>query len=302
MGWSELHQCAAGRRFVTYAEAEACGVPRSTLDARAHREKWPPRPHPAVVVLPGPPLTQRETIQAAVASVGEHAVVGGQSALWLHGLLDRPPSRTELWVPPPYHARSDAGRIVRRTSLLTPDDTVDVQGIATLAFPWVMRDLAGRRSLERLRYLALDGRFAGLLPDGALDPVLERDHRFRGRAALAQVAADLLGDGSDSGFEFSMRDRLADRGLPPDEGQHELWTPGRPRSIDLPYLGPEVGVECVGLAYHRSRAQLESDAERANDIAAVGSWPILQCTWPMQFGRAFDRFVDRLQRAIASRS
>lgn len=302
MGWAELHQRTGGQRFFTYADADACGVARSSVDGRARRERWPTRPHPGVIVSPGPPLSDHERIHAAVVSAGAGAVVGGRSALFLYGLIDRAPSRTQLWVPPPNRARPDAGRIIRRTTLLRPDDVVRVAGLPALRFPWVLRDLAGARSLERLRYLALDGRFTGLLPSGSLAAVIERDRRFRGRGNLAQLHEDLAGDGSDSGFEFTTRDRLDAAGIPPDIGQAQLWTPGRPRRIDLPYGDQKVGVECLGLAYHRTRAQLDADAERANDIASLGSWLILQMTWTMQFGAAWDRFLTRLRLALTSRS
>jgi hypothetical protein len=50
------------------------------------------------------------------------------------------------------------------------------------------------------------------------------------------------------GFEFVAREWLTAAGLPPDPGQRRLSTPGRARSIDLPYTAEGVGVECIGFA------------------------------------------------------
>lgn len=300
MGWAQLQQVAATKRILTYADVDASGVPRSTFDDRARDEKWPSRPYPGVIVLPGPPLSPQERIEAAVRSVAGEVWVGGHAALFLHGVIEHPPTQTLLWVPTSHRGAASRTRLVRRTGLLTANDAIRIGGLPTLQAAWALRDVAGETSLGRLRNLAIDARFAGVLGGPDLDWVVARDRRFGGRSRLVQVADDLRGDGSDSGFEFRTFDRLSAEGLAPDRKQKRLWTPGRPRDVDIAYDRYGVGVNCEGLAYH-GRDQLDADAERDNDIAALGGYVVLKLTWRMQFGSAWERFVDRLERVLVSR-
>lgn len=301
MGWDDLFELARRNRVVTYADAAACGISRSTLDDVARRQGWPPRPQPGVLLAPGGQIDEFVRITAAFRSLPEAVGVGGDTALFLHGLQSAAPTQTLVWVPDGHVGVERRTRKVRRTSLLTRKDCTEVAGIPTVLPAWAMRDVAGARSVPALRNLAIDARFRGLLAEGSLDEVLGRDRRFVGRRRYAEVADDLRADGSDSGFEFSVRDRLVSARRPPDAGQERLWTPGRPRSIDLPYRDPKVGVECLGWRYHSDRDQLDRDAERNNDIAAAGGWLILQLTWGMQWGEPWRRFLSRLDRALASR-
>lgn len=300
MGWAELQQVTATRRVLTYADVEAAGVARSTFDDRARNEHWPARPYPGVIVPPGPPLAPRERIQAAVLSIAGDAWVGGHAALFLHGVIDQPPTQTLLWVPVSHRGATSRTRLVRRTSLLTAKDTLLIDGLPTVQAAWALRDVAGETNLDRLRNLAIDARFKEVLGGPDLDWVVAKDRRFGGRSRLAQVADELRDDGSDSGFEFRIFDRLTVEGLAPDAKQKRLWTPGRPRDVDIAYDRYRVGVNCDGLAYH-GRDQQDADAERDNDIAAHGGYVVLKLTWRMQFGAKWTAFVDQLERVLIAR-
>lgn len=300
MGWAELNHRMAARRLLTYADVDACGIPRSTFDDRTRREGWPDRPYPGVMPVPGTVLDPVDRIHAAVLSVRGQVWVGGMAALHLHGLLETPPTQTLLWVPAAQRGRTSRTRRVRRSSLLGDTACWTVAGIPVVSPAWALHDVAGETTLDRLRSLAIDARFAGLVDDHELAEVIARDRRFAGRARYARVADDLRSDGSDSGFEFRTRDRLAAVGLAPDEGQERLATPGRPRDIDLPYARYRVGIECLGLRYH-GRADLDRDAERTNDIAVLDEWLILHLTYRMQFGPAWTRFLARLRGALEAR-
>ncbi|MBW3620476.1 MAG: hypothetical protein KY461_09540, partial [Actinobacteria bacterium] len=300
MGWAEFHQLTATRRVLTWADVDACGIARSTFDDRSRTEGWPARPYPGVIVPPGPPLTPRQRIEAAVRSVTGEVWVGGHAALFLHGVIDRPPTQTLLWVPVSHRGATSRTRLVRRTSLLTAEDSLRIDGFPTVQAAWALRDVAGETSLERLRNLAVDARFKQVLGPPDLDWVVRKDRRFAGRRCLAQVAEDLRDDGSDSGFEFRVFEELAAVGLAPDRKQKRLWTPGRPRDVDIAYDRYRVGVDCDGLAYH-GRDQQDADAERDNDIAAHGGWVILKLTWRMQFGTKWTAFVDQLEHVLTAR-
>lgn len=301
MGWDDLFDRARRNRVITYADARECGISPSTLDDVARRQGWPPRPHPGVLLPPAAHVDELVRITAAFRSVRTAVAIGGDAALFLHGLLPAAPTQTLVWTPEGHVGVERRTRKVRRTSLLTADDIVEVAGVPTVLPAWAMRDVAGARTVAALRNLGIDARFRGLLTEESMDEVLRRDRRFTGRPRFAEVAGDLRGDGSDSGFEFSVRDRLVVAHRPPDAGQERIWTPGRPRDVDLPYRDRKVGIECLGWRYHSDRDQLDRDAERNNDIAAAGGWIILQLTWGMQWGTPWRRFLARLDRALISR-
>lgn len=300
MGWHELNQLIAGTRLLTYADVDACGIPRSTFDDRTRREGWPDRPYPGVIATPGPRLDRRERIRAATLSIRGPVWVGGLSALYLHGVVDAPPTRTLLWVPVGQRASSSRVRQVRRSTLLTAEDSEPVDGIPVVPAAWALHDVAGATTHERLRNLAIDARFKGVMSEEDPVQVLRRDGRFAGRASYQLVVEDLRSDGSDSGFEFTTRDRLTAEGLPPDDAQARLWTPGRPRDVDIAYADYKVGLECEGLRYH-GRDEQDRDAERSNDIAVLDEWLLLHLTFRMQFGDAWGRVLARLRRALGAR-
>lgn len=280
--------------------AAECGVAVRTFDRVRRRQGWP-SPFPGTAVLPGgdprAPLTR---IAAAALSVGPPVVVGGVSALFVHGLVRGPEKDVLLWVPSRRNPSDMPGRRIRRGELVW-DDVVEVSGLPVLRPAAALADVVTVWPARRLRDIAVSARFAGLLEPGELEAVVHRDPHLPGRADLREVAAWLAGDGSDSGFEARARERLRDAGLDPSPAPYDVTTPTGRRSIDIAFPDERLGIECVGFAYHSSRQQLDRDALRQNEIAALGDWVVLQLTWSMLEEPEWSRFVAQVRALLRER-
>lgn len=161
--------------------------------------------------------------------------------------------------------------------------------------------MAGRTPLARLRAIGFDAISRDLLRLDQLDREVAARGRFPGRGVVRQLIADLQGDGSESGFEFDTRERLASLGLQPDPAQPVVRTPaGRDRRIDIAFGGHLVGIECVGFGHHSSPEHLEADVVRSNEFAELDRWLILRLTFRM-FHERWEPFVAQLRRCLAHR-
>ena len=225
MAMTDLLEHAAHHHWVvTYGDAQAHGVHRNTLYARIRRERWT-TVFPGVFVLPGHELTGRTLLAAALARAGDRAAVGGEAALWLHGVTRRLPNEVRIWVPPSCRdSRHEAnGCRIRRNSRLTAANVVEVDGLRTVNATQAIFDEA-RRELGWLRNVAIDARHQGLLDRPRLAALVQRHPTVAGRATLRRVLDDLTEDDSDSGFEHRVRARLTELGLVPAPGQATVLT------------------------------------------------------------------------------
>lgn len=260
-----------------------------------------PELRPRVFLLPGWPNDREAATFATALSASDGAVVTGWGALAQLGLAATWPRRTELLVPTTHRTSNLPGVRTRWTSALPAEAIIDVQGVRFTDAARSLVHLADRTALPRLRALGLDAMGKRLLTVAALERELDVRRRFPGRGVVRQLARDLRGDGSESGFEFDTRERLAALGLVPDTEQPVVDTrDGRQRRIDIAFGDRQVGIECLGFAYHSSAEQLESDVIRSNEIAELDRWLILRLTFGM-FHQRWQPFVSQLRRCLASR-
>jgi hypothetical protein len=299
MGWQELYTLArASHNVATARLARACEVPTSTFWDTVRRFNWPV-PYTGAALLPGTEPTATVRAAAALASIGGTAAIAGDTALHLHGLLSAAPTTVHLAVPPTRHGRSGERLLVRRTAWHHAHLT-KVDGLSILDPALSLVHAAGRRTEEALRNLVIDARFHGLVTGDDIDAAIRAEPRAKGRARLAAIVAALADDGSDSCFEFGARDGSTEAGLPPDPEQRTVVTRAGGRPLDIPFGWARTAVECIGLAFHSSRDQVEADAHRDNLITEVEDWAILRLTW-RRYHTGFDEFVAQLRAVLERR-
>jgi hypothetical protein len=298
MGMLELFAACADRHgVVTAAAGPPHGVPRSTVRTRAIRESWPSL-HPGTWVVPGREPTSAARAFAAAMSVGGEVAITGWSALAHHGLLRSWPTTTELLVRD-RHRRLLLERVETRWTDRWPSAFDEVGGVRITTVARSLAQCAGQLELVGARRIALDAASRGLLDAVALDAELDARGRFAGRGLIRRLRQDLVGDGSESGFEFEARERFTQLGLRPLRDQPVVAVEGGTRRIDIAFPG-EVGVECHSLAHHASVADLERDARRRNELAELDRWLLLDLTM-RTFHLDLDAFVARLRRCLARR-
>ena len=299
MGTERLYQVAAANHgVVTRDAALAYGVTDSTRREAIRRAGWS-EPFPSTTLLPGYPLSDRARMAAGVGYVGADCALTGWGAAALYGLVRKAPTALQIVVPHSRQVASQRRLTIRRSRRFHPPDVRAIDGLPVVCPSWLLSDLAGHARVDRLIAWALELIGRGLLQPDDLDKELARRGRFAGRGTLRAVAQAVAADGSESGFEYAARQRLIAEGLPPDTNQAQVVVAGSRRRIDIPYSQRQVGVECLGHAYHSRREDLDRDARRHNAFATDGEWTLLELTWTI-YTAEWDEFVQRLAAVLAS--
>ena len=251
MGWKRLFTIGLERHgVVALDDAEACGLPRAVLMARAIREGWRPL-HPGVYLLPGAPDTPMARLSAAVLWIDGYAA--RRSALWLHGVVDQAPVRPQVLVT--HRRRGVAGRHVdmHRSRRLPDDHLTEVAGLAATSVARAVHDLAvGGEHPRRLTALVLEAERRRAMRRGDLAVVRESFGRgCPGLATVDRVLEDLGAMRSDSGWEHRVRSDLRRLGLP----VHPAPFPYRCEDgviVELDVAIPThwVYLECDGRGFH----------------------------------------------------
>ncbi len=311
MSWAQLiaMSVAAGGPIDVRRAAPACGLtPRAVRD-RARREGWW-RPFRDIVAGPGAAQDGAAWARAAALHgqgrrgdpATDIAAVTRDTALAVMDVQRSFPTRVQLAIHADRALAPHPRLAVVRSALLTPEDVRGVNGIATVAGPALLRDLAAVRDRDALRRAAIDLAHAGHVDLDQLPTFLTAHPTFPGRGILRQVAADLLGAGrTDSPFEFEVRQRLASDGIQLDRGQVPLPGPHR-RHLDLGIVVIRFGIELHGFGFHAQRRDLERDAARANAVALLDDgWTVLHATWSV-LSEGWQAFVAQVRQAITTQS
>ncbi len=303
--------------------AAASGVSSRAVIDRITREGWW-RPFPGVVALPGVPRDAAGwAAAAALHVVGRRggtterlAAVTGLSALALLGVVPSAPTRVEIVVPAARRIAVHRRLNVTRSAWFQPADIARVGGIPMTRGPALLRDLAGRRTTDRLRDDLIELRRRRLVDLADIEAMLARCPRFPGVVALRQVTGELAAAGrTDSTFEYRARRRFAQAGIEFDRGQVAVplvrigagRAPGRQRSgsalhLDLGIEAIRFGIEADSMAYHSDAAGLQNDADRANLLAQVpDDWRVVHLTWSAMLHR-WDATVEVVREVIAAQS
>ncbi len=310
--------------------AAASGMTNRAVTARITREGWW-RPFPRVAALPGVP--QDSTGWAAAATVhaggggrgetGQLVAVTGLSALALLGVLPTAPTRVEIVVPTDRRVATHRRLHVTRSAWLQPADISRVRGIPTTRGPALLRDLAGRRTTERLRIDLIELCQRRLVELADIEAMIARCPGFPGVVALRQVTRELAQAGrTDSTFEHRLRRRFSRSGIEFDRGQVAVPLAGivagrgAGRStgggdgrrggsalhLDLGIEAIRFGIEADSVAFHTDAAGLQNDADRANLLAQVpDDWRVVHLTWVAMMQR-WDETVEVVREVVAAQS
>jgi hypothetical protein len=222
----------------------------------------------------GSPETLMTELHALVHDVGEPVFVSGPTAAALHGFdgfrLRRP---YHLLVPASRHLTRASTRL-HRTDTIEPIDRCTVDGLPVTSAVRTLIELA--RVLDGIRLTAcLDS----ALRDGLVSESLVHRRiaalRGSGRYGLPALLRALVGEtvtrGGHSWLEREYLRLIHDAGLPRPDTQVVLSKAGDELvRVDCRFPGSRVVVELLGYRFHRSRAQMNKDAERINALHGDG--------------------------------
>lgn len=239
--------------------------------------------HPGAWVVAGVTVTAMARLVGACLA-GDCVIASHMSALWVHGVVDRPPKRPQVLVP--YGVRGPTGGQavrVRRTRRLPDDHVCSVEGIRVTTVARTLLDVAGIVSAKRLRNLVVDARHRAGLDVGELARMRrEFGAGRRGMAALDRVLADPAIGIVDSGWEAEVREFLAGLGFRVVSQFPYRCADGVLVRLDNAIPDLWVCIELDGRAFHSDRQVFATDRMRWNQIGR--EWTIVWVT--------YDRWVN----------
>ncbi len=266
---------------VAVRQGPEVGVPARTLRWTARQERWEdPFPGHGVRFHPASSDTFERRVSAALLAVGGRVLASRRSAAYIHGLLDRAPSRVELVVPHDRNPRSPGPSVsIWRSRTLLERDVTNPRGLPTTALDRTICDLAAVTRTSELRGHLIDGRQRRLVD---LEDVMKRQALMAGTTGLPKLRMlcyELDASRCDSVLAWRARRILTDAGMRPDRSEHPVDAPnGVTVHLDVPFVRYRVAVEAEGMGAHAERWQLERDIRRRNTLRRI-PWRIIWLTW-----------------------
>lgn len=244
------------------------------------------------------------------ACLDHDGVASHWTAAWLHGIVEAR-SVIDITVTKGRTLRVTGGLAnepavrIHSTTNLPPADVLLLGPIPVTSVARTMLGLAalvpaelGQRRLFDIISATVDRQLAS-------DPWLWwllTQRRCRGRngvAALEAVLADRARLGpTESWLERELLRVLGDAGVPLPTTQRVIRRRGRfAARVDFLYEPNRVVIEALGYAFHRTRAELEADTRRANDLQVLG-YDVYQFT-TQQIVCSPDSVVSTTRAALA---
>lgn len=232
--------------------------------------------------------------QAALLACGAGAVLGGRSALYLWGILERAPIEVDVIVAG-RHCRKQAGIRTHRVDTLKDRDLRTRHGLS-LVFPArALIEYADAATREELDDAVAEARISPLLRDGELEAATKAAGWRRGVAQMRAFLRDEQGPAiTRSRAERRFRRILQDARLPQPESNALLAG----LLVDFLWEAEKVVLEVDGYRFHSHRRAFETDRERDRRLADAGHH-VIRVTWrhftqePLALIAHIARMLDR---------
>lgn len=266
--WNALVQSQAG--VVTRHQALAYGMSRSAVEGEVRSRRWQ-RVHPRVYATFSGPLSPWTRLFAALLYSGHGAVVSGETAAQLWGLVDgglREPFH--LTVPADRRVRPRPGIVIRRSRHVA-DDTHPVLHPPRLRIePTVLEQVDRCRTVDEALAVVARACQRRLTTPDRLVAACRRRLNLRWRHVVLPALADVA-SGAHSVLELRyLRDVERAHGLPSGERQHRLRSGLRTLWLDVRYRAFRTRVELDGRLGHDEPEDRQRDRRRDNAGVVAG--------------------------------
>jgi hypothetical protein len=170
------------------------------------------------------------------------------------------------------------GHVVHTTRSMSSLDTVVVEGVPATSATRTIIDLAASEPIERLTACVDSALRDRLTSEDFLHRRLV-ELRTKGRAGLGDLLGVLAGiDVTRGGHSWLEREflRCAGAARLPRPVTQQVLAKRRNRlvRVDVRFPGSNVVVELLGYTFHRTRMQMDADAERMNRLLLDGYLPL----------------------------
>ncbi len=254
----------SGEGFATRRELTSAGVGRRWLRRRIDRGLLT-EPLPGVLVDPRSHLDMLGSLRAAVLFAGTDAAISHSWALWLWGLLKRPPTEPiHVAVPRPGSRSHESVRVHQRT----PGPVYLHLGVPVVGVREALIGSVMCMDLDALRFPAMQAVMDGLVTPAELaDPAGVPRRALRSMRMVAEEAAA----GAESGGEAKYWRLLKESHLPTPTLQVWLDTHRGPKRVDAYWEGLNLAAEIDSREFHTKEEAFEADLIRQNAVHGRGT-------------------------------
>lgn len=262
---------------VSRPQAMALGLTDEVITGNVATRRWQ-RPFPGVYVTFTGPLPYLTRVWAAVLYAGDGAIASHETAAYLQGLRESPPSLVHLTVDGRRRVRSHPGIVIHR-SVAVGGRRHPVRIPLQTRIEETVLDLVDRATQVDAVVALLSGACQRRLTTAArLSAAAARRRRRRWRWLCDEVLMD-VGEGVQSALERRYyRNVERAHGLPPAERNRPEEALGRRRYRDVRYREFRTLVELDGSAAHPPE-QRGVDQARDNDVVEAEEAAPLRYGW-----------------------
>lgn len=273
------NQLALGQRGAFAAWQFADHPEFSALRARRLSSRRWRKALPGVYVLPGARDTFEQRVWIGWLAIGPQSCVSFEAAAQLQRIPNVIRNVVTLTVPHSGYQHLP-GITVHQISDVLPEHLVTIDGLPVTSVARTIVDLAAEVSLERLRRIVEDSKYAGLTNYTEVGECLASIARRGKRGVRKLTRVLMLLDGgkatSNSHLERDLLAALRRGALPMPKAQYPF--PGRQfvkGCVDYAYPEAKLIVEADGRTWHTRIQDIARDHERDGD-AAEGGWLTLR--------------------------
>jgi very-short-patch-repair endonuclease len=286
---------ARQKGVVSRVQLIAAGVPRGVI-TRLIREGFLHPLHRGVYAVGHLALPQFAAEQAALLACGDRAVISGRSALYLWGILDRPPQEVEVTVGG-RHCRKRRGIRLHLVDAIDERDVRMRHGLRVVFPARALIELAADAGPDELGDAIAEARVEKLIRDGELEAATARAGR---RSGAPQMRAFLRDEGEPaltrSRAERRFRRLLRAAHLP----QPKLNARVAGREVDFLWPSERLVLEVDGWKFHRHRRAFENDRKKDMMLSDAG-YHVIRVTW-QQFTKEPLALIAHIARVLDRRS
>lgn len=284
MGNQERIDRLAARQHGVFSHSQLieAGFDKSTVYRRVDSGAWV-RLDSRVYALRSAAATWNRQMWAAVLSRPE-ALVGAESAAYLHGIRGFKEQRPVIVVPGSSNARSSIARVIRAEHFVEID-SVPVAGLPTTSIPETLLCLAGRIRNGYLASALDDVLLSRRMPIAELEVLLDREEQRRTKGI--RILREMVGARSedapavDGNYLEALLERVLSGGsIPRWVREHPVSIKGRPGRVDAFIPDWLLVAEADGRSWHMRNGDFEADRERDNELAKQGI-QVLRFTYEM---------------------
>jgi len=272
MAWGRLARAQSG--VITREQLRREGIGDRRVDELIRSAALEPLWR-GLFIVRGAPITYETRLWSAVLST--RGVLGFWTAAHLWGIVEWPPERVDVIVPPARHLWRQHG--IRTHRVAVGPRAVDRRhGLPITTRTETVLDYVGRLALGEAGRITDRAGQRGWLSAADVDRRLRQQPGRTGNARLRDLVP-LLEDGAAAKSERLLHDLLRRAAIGGWRANYDVWVDGNLLCVvDIAFPQLRLAIEIDGWAFHHTQDRFQRDRRKQNDLVSLG-WTVLRFTW-----------------------